>query len=919
MRRSRSRDADDAVDTIELHLTGLSATLRALSHAAKQLRRDGGVDDAAASRFLRAVGSAERFRRDFDAVCALADDAPAFDDDCDGGEDAKEETLVERLKPVLLRADAEDAEDGDAPLVRARGWSSDDDGERPRAPKGAALNRGESYDEMGELPAMPTFGHQKHHEGPSHARSSFRPPRASRTAAAARISVNLRAAHLPQLHDAELEAPGPPAGGLPPRGSMVRWGGGSQGAPLSHHASKKRQRRLSSVDEEQRRFAGRVREAFGQRTGATKASDVEEIMTSLGRTAPKRLLDHALSALGFDERQSLDEQAVVDVCLIIEKRRARAVVDRCKRHSADLMHVSGNDDFVRVVGTTYEGYCGAPLNLPTSPTVQMFDLFIMVILLYVFVSLPLCLAFDRINARLKWVNLACDCFFMLDIAKNLNTGFVDEHGTIIMERRQVFYNYLKTWLVIDLSSSIPITEILEIAGSSGSSYLRSTKSLRMLRLIRMTKLLKLLRASQLVNKVRNLWIETLEYYRVHVSDSSVKLLRLFAMMLTLSHWGSCLMFILLKSYNYPRQAWAVRWKLVRHESGVPLVSVAHCYSWGIYKSLLLVVGTAFQEFPSAQICYDTQGWCLVESWMTLAGLFLGCFFNAAVVSTITAIIVNSNVSTQEFEEQLLRTNEYMRSLHLPTELRDRIREYYFHRWSEGKIFDETLILERLNPELCTEILFYKIRELVPKVPLLRTSGKRFPELLAASMEPQVFVAGDIVVTEGETGNTMYFIDKGLCEIFLEAAGNEVVRVLADGCFFGEAACLLKVKRTATIRCKHIMSVYGVDGDTVQVALSDYPDVGAYLERVARKRIARLDALRVNSAMEPGAPGLDEDDDEDMRTPLFQSIANRATALDPDRGLGGMIRRTTQVLKGAGAKKVDAYAPDASDFKTAPDG
>ena len=182
----------------------------------------------------------------------------------------------------------------------------------------------------------------------------------------------------------------------------MRWGGGSQGAPLSHHASKKRQRRLSSVDEEQRRFAGRVREAFGKRTGATKASDVEEIMTALGRTAPRRLLDHALSALGFDERQSLDEQAVVDLCLIIEKRRARAVVDRCKRHSADLMHVSGNDDFVRVVGTTYEGYCGAPLNLPTSPTVQMFDLFIMVILLYVFVSLPLCLAFDRINARLKW-------------------------------------------------------------------------------------------------------------------------------------------------------------------------------------------------------------------------------------------------------------------------------------------------------------------------------------------------------------------------------------------------------------------------------------------------------------------------------------------------------------------------------------
>jgi hyperpolarization activated cyclic nucleotide-gated potassium channel 1 len=349
-------------------------------------------------------------------------------------------------------------------------------------------------------------------------------------------------------------------------------------------------------------------------------------------------------------------------------------------------------------------------------------------------------------------------------------------------------------------------------------------------------------------------------------------------------------------------------------TGEEVVSVAHCYSWGVYKTLMLVIGDSYQEFPSAQICYDTTGWCMIESWMTLTGAFIGCFFNAAVVSTITAIIVNSNVSTQEFEEQLLRTNEYMRSLHLPTELRDRIRDYYFHRWSEGKIFDETLILERLNPELCTEILFYKIRELIPKVPMLRTAGKRFPEVLAKTMEPQIFIEGDVVVTEGESGDTLYFIDKGLAEILVQAAGNEVIRLIADGCFFGEAACILHTRRTATIRCKHIMSVYGVHSEAIESMLLDFPEVGEYLEKLARARVQRLKVLKVNSTITESDHLLNVEDEEDSRTPLFMHAMQNYSAERANEGLrsntahaNGPLGRVSQWAKGAVGAAVAPYS------------
>ena len=143
------------------------------------------------------------------------------------------------------------------------------------------------------------------------------------------------------------------------------------------------------------------------------------------------------------------------------------------------------------------------------------------------VLLPLTLAFEQLACSLFYLTLSIDAFFVMDIIKQFNTGFVDEHGTIHMDRGAIMAHYAKTWLGIDLISSVPVTELLEMMGSSGSSFMRSSKSLKMIRLVRMSKLLKLLRASQLVTKVRNVWIETLEYYKIHISDSTIKLLRLF--------------------------------------------------------------------------------------------------------------------------------------------------------------------------------------------------------------------------------------------------------------------------------------------------------------------------------------------------------------------------------------------------------
>ena len=375
-------------------------------------------------------------------------------------------------------------------------------------------------------------------------------------------------------------------------------------------------------------------------------------------------------------------------------------------------------------------------------------------------------------------------------------------------------------------------------------------------------------------------------------------------MLTLSHWVSCLMFILLKFYKYPRSSWAVRWDLVQYHTGKPVVSVAHAYSWGIYKTLLLLFGDAYQEFPSSQICIDTTGYCVIESWMTLVGVFLGSFFNAAVVSTITSILVSMDVSMQEFEEQLQRTTSTCgRSTSprtsatasglLPPPL------------GEGVIFDESLVLERLNPELCLEILNYKSRTSCPRCP---SSGRRpstspRPSPRAPPARPRRATSSSRRATTAtpSTSSTGASRNPGR----RRRPGPEAHRRAASS-----ARPPASSRSSApAVRCKHLLSMYSINSDDMDETLEEHPDVRRYIMRIAKRRVDRLQVLHLNAQLENGAtvgtPGSIDEDDEDARTPLFTSAAAKRKLNDDGPPILSRIRKS--LADGAGRVSSLAFA------------
>jgi len=70
--------------------------------------------------------------------------------------------------------------------------------------------------------------------------------------------------------------------------------------------------------------------------------------------------------------------------------------------------------------------------------------------------------------------------------------------------------------------------------------------------------------------------------------------------------------------------------------------------------------------------------------------------------------------------------------------------------------------------------------------------------LAAYMDPIAVQAGDVIITEGETGDALYIIVRGIFAV-LAGPAAERLNTIGPGHYVGELALLVDEPRSATIR------------------------------------------------------------------------------------------------------------------------
>ncbi|KAG9341915.1 hypothetical protein JZ751_018232 [Albula glossodonta] len=182
-----------------------------------------------------------------------------------------------------------------------------------------------------------------------------------------------------------------------------------------------------------------------------------------------------------------------------------------------------------------------------------------------------------------------------------------------------------------------------------------------------------------------------------------------------------------------------------------------------------------------------------------------------------------------------QVEQYMSFHKLPADMRQRIHDYYEHRY-QGKMFDEESILGELNEPLREEIINFNCRKLVASMPLFANADPNFVTSMLTKLRFEVFQPGDYIIREGTIGKKMYFIQHGVVSVLTK--GNKETK-LSDGSYFGEICLLTRGRRTASVRADTYCRLYSLSVDNFNEVLEEYPMMRRAFETVALDRLDRI--------------------------------------------------------------------------------
>ncbi|XP_031434152.1 potassium/sodium hyperpolarization-activated cyclic nucleotide-gated channel 1 [Clupea harengus] len=449
------------------------------------------------------------------------------------------------------------------------------------------------------------------------------------------------------------------------------------------------------------------------------------------------------------------------------------------------------------------------------------DLVMLVMMMGNLIIIPVGITFFSEETSTTWLifNVASDTIFMVDLVMNFRTGIVNEDSSeIILDPKVIRMNYLKSWFVVDLLSSIPVDYIFLIVEKGfDSEVYKTARALRIVRFTKILSLLRLLRLSRLIRYIHQ-W-EEIFHMTYDLASAVVRIFNLIGMMLLLCHWDGCLQFLVPLLQDFPPDCWVSLNGMVNDSWGKQ-------YSYALFKAMshMLCIGYGARAPVS-----------MSDLWITMLSMIVGATCYAMFVGHATALIQSLDSSRRQYQEKYKQVEQYMSFHKLPADMRQKIHDYYEHRY-QGKIFDEDNILSELNDPLKEEIVNFNCRKLVATMPLFANADPNFVTGMLSKLKFEVFQPNDYIIREGTVGKKMYFIQHGVASVITKVSKE---MKLTDGSYFGEICLLTKGRRTASVRADTYCRLFSLSVDHFNEVLEEYPMMRRAFETVAIDRLDRI--------------------------------------------------------------------------------
>ena len=515
------------------------------------------------------------------------------------------------------------------------------------------------------------------------------------------------------------------------------------------------------------------------------------------------------------------------------------------------------------------------------------DLSLAVLIFYNTLLVPYRIAYDVDAAEGSFwyvFDYFADALFMVDVALNFRTGYVDnDTSEVVMAPPRIAKQYAKTWLLLDIASAFPFSDVIEPfyrggeeeadSGSFGNDGIqRVNKLLRVLKTFRLLRVLRVLRLNRILGRMGASF---------HIKYSVISIVKFAFGVFVLAHWIACLWFLVaqlegydgtwvdqitaecvtrvsaaaeagagdLEGYDDPaaQAAQAARRVLLGATGGYGSVDSSACltlyeqstktqYITSIYHTIMMMSTIGSSIVPVT----DT------ERIFSLFSMLCGASVWAYGITNMCTLIFNMNRQEVFFRQKMDELNDFMSYRELPKLLRLKIREYYDHLHNRLRFFDEGEIISELSHQLRQELILELNKSMVMSNAFFKGMPDDFVASIILKLRVATYLPGEVVVREGDVGDEMFFISEGHVEIIITAEDGsaDVIKTLAAGDYVGEIALLKAgIRRTATVRALTFCDIYSLSRVDIDDVLAHFPRHKARWERVARHRLKELDARK----------------------------------------------------------------------------
>ena len=245
-----------------------------------------------------------------------------------------------------------------------------------------------------------------------------------------------------------------------------------------------------------------------------------------------------------------------------------------------------------------------------------------------------------------------------------------------------------------------------------------------------------------------------------------------------------------------------------HTGGTQISRYLRAMNWAIPTMVLYVVG-------------DVYPMNVNETSYVFGAMFFGIAINALIIGNIIALVSTLDESLTNITTKSDSLREHLQAHNIDSNIISKVTAYMkFLLTDTGQLLlKENDIYKELPHTLQVAVNTHIKMDFLRQCPFFDFCTDEVLRNLCMLMAPQIYYTGDMIISYGDLGQEMYFIERGSVEV-ISADGKTVFTKLLAGGFFGETGLVFRSRRTASIRAAELCVCYSITKDELDGELRD---------------------------------------------------------------------------------------------------